>query len=331
MTKRLSCLALLLALCLPAAALGQETAIGVCIYDGTDTFMASLRQHIEANAQGQAQLTVFDSKNDQNVQNDQVESLLMQGVDALIVNPVDRTAAGYLIEKAMQRNVPVVFINREPLTEDLLLYDKAYYVGADGAQSGELSGSILADYFLTHPEADKNGDGMIQYVLLKGEPGHQDAELRTQYALIPLQEAGFQVEKLQEDTGKWQRLLAQDKMAGFLAAHGERIECVIANNDDMALGAIDALKAAGYFTHSRFMPVVGVDATAPALEALRQGALLGTVFNDGDRQARAALQLALLLARGEAVTQESLGYPLTDGRYVWIPYQKITQNNLKAE
>lgn len=292
--------------------------------------MASLRQCIERNAGGQVNLTVYDSRNDQNLQNDQVQQMLSQGVDALIINPVDRTAAGYLIEKAMQWEVPVVFINREPLPEDLCLYDKVYYVGADGAESGELSGAILAEYFLTHAEADKNGDGMIQYVLIKGEPGHQDAELRTQYALLPLQAAGFQVDKLEEDTGKWQRLLAQDAMAGFMAAHGDRVECVIANNDDMALGAIDALKAAGYFAGGIYMPVVGVDGTAPAQEALRQGSLLGTVFNDDDQQARAALRLALLLARKETVTSDTLGYEIEDGHYVWIPYQRMTRETLAA-
>lgn len=322
---------LLMLLFVPPGALALEVRIGLCIYNGADTFISSMRQHLQNNAQDKAQLLIYDAKNDQNTQNDQVESLLTQGVDALIVNPVDRTAAAYLIEKAMQQAIPIIFINREPLPEDLSLYDKSYYVGADGAQSGELSGMILAEYFLSHPQADKNSDGMIQYVLLKGEPGHQDAELRTQYALMPLQQAGFQVEKLQEDTGKWQRLLAQDKMAGFLATYGDQIECVIANNDDMALGAIDALKAAGYFTGNRFMPVVGVDATTQAIEAMQQGSLLGTVFNDGDNQAKAAIQLALLLAKGEDVTHENLGYPLTDDRYVWIPYQMLTQADIGGE
>lgn len=299
--------------------------IGVCIYDGTDTFMGTLREGLENYAREDVQLTMHDSRNNQNLQNEQVAQMLEAGVDALILNPVDRTAAGYLIEIAKQKEVPLVFINREPLREDIDMYDRAYYVGASASESGELSGQIMAQYFLDTPGADKNGDGIIQYVLLKGEPGHQDAELRTQYALKPLQDAGFDIEKLQEDTGKWQRILAQDKMAGFLAAHGDRIECVIANNDDMALGAIDALKAAGYFSGGRFMPVVGVDATPAALEALEQGSLLGTVHNDGESQARAALDLALLLAEGKTPNATNYAYALTDERFVWIQYQSVTR------
>lgn len=326
--KKLLCAALALLL-LGAPALAEELpAFGVCIYDGTDTFMASLRLHLETYAHGKARLTVYDSRNDQNLQNDQVEGMLEAGADVLIINPVDRLAAGYLIEKARKRQTPVLFVNKEPLLEDLLLYEHAFYVGADGAQSGRLSGEILAEYFLAHPEADKNGDGTVQYVLIKGEPGHQDAELRTQNALKPLQEAGFRVEKLQEDTGMWRRQLGQEKMAGFLLAWGDQIECVIANNDEMALGAINALKAAGYFSGGRFMPVVGVDAISQAIEALRQGSLLGTVFNDGEQQAMAAVDLAILLARGEEISADTYSYPITDERFVWIPYQRITREDL---
>lgn len=322
------CLLCLPLLC-PEASAEDMSHIGVCMYDGTDTFMSSMRDRLVKYAQGVAQLSLYDSKNDQNLQNDQVDQLLSAGVDALILNPVDRTAAGYLIEKARARNIPVVFINREPLLEDMQLFDKVYYVGASAAESGRLSGEIMAEYFITHSQADKNGDGVVQYVLLKGEPGQQDAELRSQYALKPLQDAGYGLEKLQEDTGNWQRLQAQDKMAAFLAAHGDRIECVIANNDDMALGAIDALKAAGYFSAGRFMPVVGVDATVAAQTAMRQGSLLGTVLNDDVNQAKAALRLAVLLIRGEDIQTETLGYPLTDGRYVWIPYQPLTAETLE--
>ena len=326
--KKLLCAALALLL-LGAPALAEELpAFGVCIYDGTDTFMASLRLHLETYAHGKARLTVYDSRNDQNLQNDQVEGMLEAGVDVLIINPVDRLAAGYLIEKARKRQTPVLFVNKEPLLEDLLLYEHAFYVGADGAQSGRLSGEILAEYFLAHPEADKNGDGTVQYVLIKGEPGHQDAELRTQNALKPLQEAGFRVEKLQEDTGMWRRQLGQEKMAGFLLAWGDQIECVIANNDEMALGAINALKAAGYFSGGRFMPVVGVDAISQAIEALRQGSLLGTVFNDGEQQAMAAVDLAILLAKGEEITADTYAYPISGERFVWIPYQRITREDL---
>lgn len=312
--KRLLALGCLCALLVPALAAAQETppTLGVCIYNYEDTFMFSLLEVIRGEAAPVAQLITYDGQNNQNLQNDQIEELLEGGVDALIVNPVDRTAAIYLIQMAMRYQKPIVFINREPLQEDLALYNQAYYVGIDPKEQGLLSGLLAAGYFQAHPKADLNGDGVMQLVLLKGEPGHQDAELRTQYAMKALQESGVQVEKLAEATALWERSLGQERMASLLNTFGDRIECVISNNDDMALGAIDALKAAGYFSGDKFMPVIGIDATAPAREALAQGSLYATVFNDAAGQGRAAVALAILLARGQAVTPKSFPYDIHD-------------------
>jgi methyl-galactoside transport system substrate-binding protein len=126
----------------------------------------------------------------------------------------------------------------------------------------------------------------------------------------------------------WDRVKGQEKMAAFLAAHNDKIEVVFANNDDMALGAIEALKAAGYFKDGKYMPVVGVDATAPALQALEEGTLLGTVLNDAKNQGKATLNLSLALAKGETLTKDNTGYEITDGKYVWVPYKKITKDNM---
>lgn len=292
------CALLLLA---PAQGVGGEMdtpVVGVLVYNGEDTFMTEFMAVLAQEAGDAAVLKMVDARNDQNRQNEQVEALIREGVDALIVNPVDRTAAVYQIEMAMRYDVPIVFINREPLSEDLALYERAYYVGVDPKQQGLLAGRLAAEYFLSHPEADVNGDGKMQLVLFRGEPGHQDTELRSVYAIRALQEAGVALEVLSEETAMWERILAQERMSVTLNLYAGRIECVIANNDDMALGAIDALKAAGYFSGERYLPVIGNDATAPALEALKQGSLYGTVCNDAQSQGRASLLLALLLARG---------------------------------
>ncbi len=322
----LSCLGALLILA-PAAAQEKPPTLGVCIYNYEDTFMLSLLEVIRGEAAQVAHLVAYDGQNNQNQQNDQIEELLESGVDALIVNPVDRTAAIYLIQMAMRYQKPIVLINREPLQEDLDLYDQAYYVGIDPKEQGLLSGRLAAQYFQTHPQADLSGDGVMQLVLLKGEPGHQDAELRTQYAMKALQESGVKVEKLAEAAALWERSLGQERMASFLNTFGERIECVLSNNDDMALGAIDALKAAGYFSGDKYMPVIGIDATAPAREALAQGSLYGTVFNDAAGQGRAAVALAILLARGEAVTRDSFPYDVHN-KVVYIQSTSFVSNKV---
>jgi len=302
--------------------------IGVAIYKFDDTFMTSVRDNIAKAAEGKAKVDIVDSQNSQPVQNDKVDLFITKKVNALIINPVDRTAAGTITDKAKQANIPVVFINREPLPDDLKKWDKVYYVGAKAEQSGTLQGEIMADYWKSHPEADKNHDGVMQYVMLMGEPGHQDAELRTKYSIEAVKEAGIKVQELAKDTAMWDRVKAQDKMAAFLAAYGDKIEAVFANNDDMALGAIEALKAAGYFKNGKYIPVVGVDATVPGIQALKEGTLLGTVLNDAKNQAKAAFMLAYVLAQGQTPTKENIGYDVTDGKYVWIPYVKITLDNI---
>lgn len=305
-----------------------KPTIGVAIYKFDDTFMTGVRNNISKAAGDSAVVDIVDCQNSQPTQNDKVDLFITKKYNALAINPVDRTTAGVLIEKAQKANIPVVFFNREPLPEDMKKWDKVYYVGAKAEQSGTLQGQLVVDYWKSHPEADKNKDGKMQYVMLKGEPGHQDAELRTKYSIQAVQDAGIQVEKLAEDTGMWDRVKGQEKMAAFLASLGDKIEVVFANNDDMALGAIEALKAAGYFKNGKYMPVVGVDATAPGLEALKDGTMLGTVLNDAKNQGIATFKLAYVLSQGQTPTKENTGYEITDGKYVWIPYVKITKDNI---
>jgi methyl-galactoside transport system substrate-binding protein len=305
----------------------KKPKIAVMIYKFDDTFMSYVRRTIEETAKGKADLNVVDSQNQQPTQNDQVDQFLVQGYSALAINPVDRTAVSVIIDKVKAKNIPVVFFNREPTAADMAKWDRVYYVGAKAEQSGTLQGELVVDYWKANPGADRNKDGKVQYVMLTGEPGHQDALLRTEHSIKAITAAGLQVEKLAEDTAMWDRVKGQEKMAAFLAAHGDKIEVVLANNDDMALGAIEALKAAGYLTAEKPMPVVGVDATPPALDALEKGTLVGTVLNDAKNQGKATSDIVYALATGAPVKTDVA--PLTDGKYVWVPYQKVTKANYK--
>ena len=149
---------------------------------------------------------------------------------------------------------------------------------------------------------------------------------KREYSTKAMKDAGFELVELGADTANWDKVQATDKMKGFISAVGiENIEAVLANNDDMALGAIEALKAEGYNLGdaSKYIPVVGVDATAPALEAMSKGEMLGTVLNDADNQGISAVRLAVALASGKDIS--TIGYEVTDNKYIWIPYQKITR------
>lgn len=311
----------------------SKVLIGSAIYKFDDTFMTGVRGAMEGQAKDKGtDIELVDSQNKQPTQNEQVDTFITKGVTALAINPVDRTAAGPIIEKAKAKKLPIVFLNREPEKADMNSYDKVWYVGAKAEQSGTQSGEILVDYFKAHPEADKNKDGVIQYVMLQGEPGHQDATLRTEYSIKAIEAGGFKTQKLAADTAMWDKAKATDLMKAFITGQGlDKIEAVLANNDDMALGAIEALKAEGYNKGdaAKYIPVVGVDATAPALQAMKEGSLLGTVLNDAENQGKATVNIALAAAEGKEINEANVGYPVTDGKYVWINYVKVTQDNYK--
>lgn len=321
---------------LPFAGTAQaetESLIGACIYKFDDTFMTGVRNNMKKGAADlKAVLEIVDSQNRQPTQNDQVDTYITKGVNALVVNPVDRTAAGPLVKKAQAAGLPIVFINREPESSIMKSYDKTWYVGAKAEQSGTQSGELIADFFKKTPNADKNKDGKVQFIMLKGEQGHQDATLRTEYSVKAIKDAGLGLDEVGADNANWDKVLATDKMKGFIAAVGlDKIEAVLANNDDMALGAIEALKAEGYNIGDpkKYIPVVGVDATAPALESMSKGHMLGTVLNDAKNQGLAAVAIANAAAGGKAVDKATIGYDVTDGKYVWIPYVKVTSENYK--
>jgi len=325
-----------LALCFTAVgAFAAPPKVGVCIYKFDDTFMSYVRNQIETLAKGNLDLSVQDSQYDQPKQNDQIDQFLTQKVKALAINMVDPSAAKVLIDKAAKKKVPLVLFNREPGDLDLNTFPNVFYVGAKAQESGTMEGQIVAKYWKAHPEADLNKDGKIQYVMLIGDPSNSDAKYRTQYSIEAIKAAGIAVDKLAEDTAMWDRPKAQEKMAAWLAAYAGKIEVVLANNDDMALGAIEALKAAGFFKGGKFMPVVGVDATPPALDALEQGTLLGTVLNDATGQGTATYELTASLAAGKpaATTIGKLankeGKADAKGHYVWVPYQMVTLDNYK--
>ena len=308
-----------------------EILIGSAIYKFDDTFMTGVRTAMESQSKSEGvKIELVDSQNKQPTQNEQVDTFITKGVTALAINPVDRTAAGPIIEKAKAEKLPIVFLNREPEETEMNSYDKVWYVGAKAEQSGIQSGEIIADYFKANPGADRNGDGVIQYVMLTGEPGHQDATLRTEYSIKAIKDAGLQVEELANDTAYWDKAKATDLMKTFLTAQGlDKIEAVLCNNDDMALGAIEALKAEGYNKGdaSKYTPVVGVDATAPALQAMKDGSLLGTVLNDAENQGKATVNVAKAAAEGKEINKDTVGYEITDGKYIWIDYVKVTQDN----
>lgn len=320
----LSAVALAVGLSAGISAAQANTRIGVTIYKYDDNFMALMRKEInkEAEQLKDVELLMNDSQNAQSVQNDQVDVLLSKGVKALAINLVDPSAAPTIIGKAKPDNIPVVFFNKDPGEKAIGSYDNAYYVGTDPKESGIIQGDLIAKQWKANPELDLNKDGKIQFVLLKGEPGHPDAEARTKYVIEQLNTQGIQTDQLFMDTGMWDAALAKDKTDAWLSsARAKDIEVIISNNDGMALGALEATKA-----HGKKLPIFGVDALPEALQLIKKGELAGTVLNDGANQGKAVVQLSNNLAHGKPAA-EGTNWKL-ENRVVRIPYVGVDKDNL---
>lgn len=300
--------------------------IGVSVYNQYDTFISQLMDSFEKAAtekETEEGITIFieaqNAAGSQSEQNNQVEDFINSGCDVICVNLVDRTDPTMIIDKAKSADVPVIFFNRELVEEDLERWEKLYYVGAVALESGIMQGEIVAEAYEKDPEKlDKNGDGVLQYVMLEGEAGHQDAIIRTEYAVNTIIESGIKMEKLDHAIANWSRGQAQAKMQQWIENFGDEIELVLSNNDDMALGAIDAYKAIDT-PLSQYPFIAGIDGTEVGMEAIREGTLGATVFNDGEGQAKQMLRLAFDLAAGKSF--EDVEY--MEGSYVRLPHRKV--------
>lgn len=306
----------------------KNIKVGVLCYARNDTFINELmncyskdmgkydRKNLNFN------LTVRWGNNSQRTQNSQAEELIEDGAKILIVNLVDRTSPSQIIDIAKKNSVPVIFFNREPVNEDLNQWDKLFYIGAEAGMSGDLQGELASSDIKKDPSADKNGDGKIQYVVLQGQTGHQDSIIRTEKSIAKIKEDGIVLDKLCTETANWNRSEAESRMQEILEKYPGQVELVLSNNDDMALGAVDAYNKMNISEDSRPL-IYGIDGSVVGLNALLNGAINGTVYNDKVSQAAAMAELSYDLALGKDYSDLNL----TDGKYKLFPYKVITRTN----
>jgi methyl-galactoside transport system substrate-binding protein len=308
---------------------GGKPRIGVALFSVDDSFVSAARRALEAAAQGKARLSVLDGQNQQAVQNSQIDAMIADKASAIIINPVDPSAMGALVFRAKASGVPVVFFSHDPSAVAVSSWDKAFFVGVKTEEAEALQVEILADYWRSQPGADKDGDGRLQYVLIRGQSEHQDVMANSAKRQKSFEDAGVPAIKLAETVADWTRIGARQKLTDLIRIIGaKRIEAVLCANDEMALGAIESLKVGGYFKSGvDFVPVVGVDGTRFALDAIADGSLLGTVRGDAERQGKTVFDLAYTLATGG--NPLAAGWTLTEGKYALVPYRKVTKENLK--
>ena len=329
----------------PAAApAGIDGEIAIFWYTFGDTYLSSVRAAMnEALVAAGLEYHDYDANGSQTTQTEQIQTAITKGAAVLVVNIVDASsddATQAIIDMAVAAELPLVFFNRSVSEELVSAYDKAAYVGTDYTMAGHMEGKLVGDYVLANYDAvDLNGDGEISYVMFKGQEGNMEADARTQYGVedadLVLTGAGkpalkFYDEKnaakyLVDQNGAWSAAQGQEYMQTILSsyneANGNMVELVIANNDDMALGAIAALQAAGYNKNDGgvTIPVFGVDATAAAQEAIAAKSMTGTIKQDAVGMANAVVKIAENLGLGKGTFDDVVG-DLEGTWRVNIPY-----------
>ncbi len=349
-------LAIMLAVLLMAGALtacggssdGSKGEVSVLYYTFSDTYISSVRSAMDKLLKDAGvKFNDYDANGNQTQQTEQVDVAIAKGSSALIVNVVDtgsNDAAQTIVNKAKAANIPVIFFNRSVDETVVKSYDKCVFVGTDYEMAGHMQGEMIGKYIVENfDKLDLNGDGKLSYVMFKGQEGNLEAIARTKYGVedcnklltaagkpeLSFYDASNSDKYLVDQDGQWSSAAATNYVSTILAQYSEAnknmVELVIANNDDMALGAISALQAAGYNTGSgKTIPIFGVDATDAGKSAIKSGAMTGTIRQDGDGMASTIFTVMNNLRDGKG-TFEGVDSENVVGTWrVNIPYYEYT-------
>ena len=300
-----------------------DKKVGISIYKFDDNFMTLYRQELQRYLTEDLgfkpeNVVIQDGKGDQAEQTNQINNFITQKYDVLILNLVQASSAPQVTDMCKDAGIPVVYINREPDTaeEERWASDSisATYVGADARQSGTYQGEEIVE---TANKGDINGDGKVSYIMVQGDPENVDAQYRTEFSVKALTDAGLEVEELLLQRGDWDQAKGQQIVQDALTQFGDKIEVVFCNNDAMALGALQAIDAAGRKVNEDIY-LVGVDALTEAVQDITEGKMTGTVFNDYMGQAKTAADMAVKFLNGETVDPVNM-----------VDYVKVTPDNAK--
>ena len=340
-------LALVLALsCFAAVAeMKEEYDVRVLVWKFDDAYGSSVRQGMTKWAEligeelgTKINLTMYDAADDMAKQVEQANILVGDKPDFVIINLAEVASGQTLVDLFTGAGIPFLFYNKPPTEEtyDSVVKDSgSFFIGTLAREAGDMQGEILYDLWTADPASiDLNGDGKVQFVEFEGEPNNAEAIARSQYSQETAEALGVPMEMVVDDwiVANWDTAQANEKMLATWAAHPE-IELVFANNDQMATGVIAALNQSGYNTGEEGAPsiaVIGVDAVDEALEAIRAGKMTATVKQDGDAMGEANIRFAMNKLINDAWIEglESKYKLNDDGVSVFIPYAKITQENV---
>jgi inositol transport system substrate-binding protein len=291
---------------IPAQA-AEKVKIGVAMALFDDVWLTLVRDSMTkwAKAHPDVELTIVDGNNDSAKQTGQVENFLAQGMNAIVILPVDTAATGPMTKAVVKSGKPLVYVNRKPSN----LPKSVVYCGSNSIEAG----------IMNMEELGKAMGGKGNLAILMGELSNEAAIGRTDGIKKVVKEKFPDIKVVREQTGNWKRDQGKTIMENWLAS-GQEIDGVASNNDEMALGALQAIKAAGKLGK---IPVGGTDGSHDALESMQKGELNNTVFQDPVGQGEEAVNAAYLMVKKEPNPK------VVDGN-IWIPYQRVTKENYKS-
>ncbi len=313
----------------------------IFVYDENDTFINSFDTvlQVELSKRGYTFAPYYAGNSSIKQNETLVDAIENKDPKMIFINPVDRLSAGAIIDKVSNKDIPVVFFNRQPLDDDIIRgrkkNDKIFYVGTNPVFEGTAQAKMVEDLFGS-PDSlnaayDKNGDGVIQMVMIKGEIGHQDSEKRSVSALNAFTEDGYKIDNLYSTYCNWSRTMAKESMREIAQKYGDEIEVILCGNDDMALGVIDYLlseeNTLEWEDTSLPFPIFGVDGTAVGIDSVKKGLLSGTVKNEASIQADACIRIVEELNVYGKIT-ESFPYTMVNEYTVYVEGSAITLDSL---
>ena len=307
----------------------QPVKVGLISKDLTDDYLIFILQNLEniqKENEGKVEFTFYDSKSELAIQNENIDKALKEGINLILLDIVDTRATQEVINKIKQDNIPVIMFNREPLTMDpIKSYSRALYIGTDSKQAGTLQGKMLVNAWNSDRESiDRNGDNIMQYIMLQGERNNKVPIERTKYSVLTIQQAGIKTEELALRVCDWNADVARNATEALILKYGDKIEVIIANDDTMAIGAIQALQTYGYNKgdKTKTIQVVGVDGVPDAIELISKGMMLGTAVQDPNDMAEALYTVGINLVYNKNPL-EGTQYKFDDtGVAIRIPYRE---------
>jgi methyl-galactoside transport system substrate-binding protein len=312
----------------------QITNVAVILHRIDDPYMVRLREsleNIEKDNKNNVKYTFFDSKNNIAIQGEILDSALQGNFDLFILNSADKkeNTVEDVINKVKQRNLPLILMNipQEIVSKVSSLYNKVAFVTPDSKQAGINEGKIIVDLWNSNKKViDKNGDDILQYVLLQGPSDDPQAINRTKYAISTINDSGIKTQQLELISGKWIKELAKSSIDNVLLKYNGRIEAIISNNDAMAIGAIEALQKYGYNKgdKSKNIAVVGIDGIPEAKDLIDKGLMTGTIIQDSKVEAEMFYTIGMNLVNNLNPT-ENTNYKIVDGEIIIpFPYDAYT-------